>query len=344
MPQSSMTYDEIVAAFEGVHEQDLYATREILYTKPEGGKEYTAPDGAKLPKRGQIHNLDPFGVSLADFHDRKFGHSYGVRRNEKGEITWLGHVQRLALQLHDEGQLEDAGAVVRRHDDTSFAVQVWRGAGRTLATRLLILSGVATEAKLRCKVFDVVSEADPETMKALVTGTVNANLSSAGYSAVDKANIFKQMIEGSYGGVQYSQEEIARVTGVTPASISQLMNLTRMIPEIQRLIHEDTLGYAKALSLKLHKQTPEKQAEFVNSFLTAGEKKGKHAGENGAEVYTPKKTLTALIVWCEDVINSTGHKHGAQMICRELRDALTAASGPNIKRLDDTVNEHSKGR
>lgn len=344
MPQSSMNYDEILAAFETVHERDLYQTRETVYTKPEGEKEYRAADGAKLPKRGAIVHLDPFTVAFSDFHDRKFGHSYGIRRNEKGEVTALGHIEQLALRIHDEGQLEDCAGVLRRRGEGEMAVQVWRGTGRTLAVRLLMLSGVVPDAQVRIKIVDTVTSEDPDTMKALVTATVNANLTSAGYSAVDKANIFRQMIDGTYSGVSYTQEEIARVTGVTPASISQLMNITRMLPEVQRLIHEDRIGYAKALALKLHKMTEEEQRQWIATFAETGGKKGKHAASGNGDGDGPQQTtVKELRGWCSDVINSTAHKQGSKDFCRVLLEALTSRVS-TVKDLDDTLERVVKGR
>lgn len=347
MPQSSMTHEEILKAFEAVHINDLYQTRETVYARAEGVKAYTSVAGVKMPARGTVAHLDPFSVTLADFHDRKFGHSYGITRDKDGAVVSIGHIEQLALQIHDQGQLEDAAAVLRRRGE-GFGVQVWRGAGRTLAARLLVLSGVVPDAQLRVKVVDVISteEPEPETLKSLMSATVNANLQVAGYSPVDKANIFAQMKDGGYSGVVFTQEEIARTFGVTPASISQLLNITAMIPELQRLIHEDRLGYARALSLKLHKLSPEQQARWVGEFLDSGKAKGKHAGNGGGEEKpaTPKQIVSALIVWCDDVINSTAHKSGSKAIARELRDALTAAAGPNIRRLDDTVEEHTKSR
>ena len=343
MPQSSMNYDEILAAFEQVHERDLYQTRETIYTKPEGEKEYKAADGTKLPKRGSIVHLDPFSVAFSDFHDRKFGHSYGIRRNEKGEVVSLGHIEQLALRIHDEGQLEDCAGVLRRRAENAMGVEVWRGSGRTLSTRLLVLSGVVPDAQLRVKIVDTVTSEDPDTMKALVTATVNANLTSAGYSAVDKANIFRQMIDGTYNGVLYTQEEIARVTGVTPASISQLMSITRMLPEVQRLIHEERIGYAKALALKLHKMTEEEQRQWIATFAETGGKKGKHAAGNGESEGPQQTTVKQLREWCSDVINSTAHKQGSKDFCRVLLEALTSRVS-TVKDLDDTLERVVKGR
>lgn len=344
MPQSSMKREEIIAALESLPAGAVYeGAQDTTIYKPVG-KGYVDANGKKVPTRGSVVHVPPMHVTLTDFHDRRFGHTTGVTRDKDG-APQLGHVEELALQIHEQGQLEDCAGVLIPQGE-GYGVQVWRGGGRTLATRALVLAGIAPDATLRVKIVDVIGAEGPdaEQLKALMTATVNANLQVAAYSPVDKAAIFAQMKDGSYNGLQWTQEEIAATLGVTPASVSQLLNINQMVPALQHLIHTDRLGYARALSLKLHKLPPEKQEEWANEFLAGGKAKGKHEknGDAGEKPATPKQIVTALITWCDDVINSTAHKQGSKAIARELRDALTSAAGPNVGRLDDVVEENTR--
>ena len=341
MPATQASQVEILKSFEAIHTDDLYRVTPTLFRRDESGKRFVAADGTPMPKVGQTVKFSPDKVALPDFHDRVFGHERGVTWEGEGENLRpksIGHLEMLALSMHDEGQKDDTILTLTRIDADTYQLQLQRGAGRRAAGMLLVLSGLVPDFQLRGKIEATLSSEDEDSIRSNMVSAVTENLLRANYSAIDKAYIFTQWLDGiGTHGLKWTQADIARATGITEASISQHRNLTQLIPELQRAIHEGKVAYNKALSGKWHKKTREEQLQIAYDL------DAKSKGEHKAKESAAAMSVTDVRAWAQEVIDSTAHKEGSKEFCRMLLSVLTARTHTK-EDLDDTLERVVKSR